>query len=55
MSIKIGMNGFGRMGRLTMRALYDQADVQIVQINDPAQHPIVTAASCITNCLARVV
>ncbi len=36
MKIKIGINGFGRMGRLTMRAAYDWADVEIVQINDPA-------------------
>ncbi|AKH21156.1 ArsJ-associated glyceraldehyde-3-phosphate dehydrogenase [Sedimenticola thiotaurini] len=36
MSIKIGINGFGRMGRLSMRALFEQSDVQIVQINDPA-------------------
>ena len=34
--IKVGINGFGRMGRLTMRAIYDQPDVEIVQINDPA-------------------
>ncbi|MBM7457234.1 glyceraldehyde 3-phosphate dehydrogenase [Oceanisphaera litoralis] len=36
MTIKIGINGFGRMGRLTMRALFDQSEVEIVQINDPA-------------------
>ncbi|NVK41135.1 MAG: ArsJ-associated glyceraldehyde-3-phosphate dehydrogenase [Oceanospirillaceae bacterium] len=36
MSIKLGINGFGRMGRLTMRALFDRADVEIVRINDPA-------------------
>ncbi len=36
MSIKIGINGFGRMGRLTMRALFDQVGVEIVRINDPA-------------------
>lgn len=36
MTIKVGINGFGRMGRLTMRAAYDWADVEIVQINDPA-------------------
>ncbi|WP_010322262.1 ArsJ-associated glyceraldehyde-3-phosphate dehydrogenase [Marinobacterium stanieri] len=34
--IKVGINGFGRMGRLTMRAIFDQPDVEIVQINDPA-------------------
>ena len=36
MSIKIGINGFGRMGRLSMRVLFEQPDVEIVQINDPA-------------------
>ncbi len=34
--IKVGINGFGRMGRLTMRAIFDQPDVEVVQINDPA-------------------
>ena len=36
MTIKIGINGFGRMGRLSMRAIFDWDDVEIVQINDPA-------------------
>ncbi|GMM84593.1 ArsJ-associated glyceraldehyde-3-phosphate dehydrogenase [Pseudoalteromonas sp. MTN2-4] len=36
MSIKVGINGFGRMGRLTMRALYDTTGIEIIQINDPA-------------------
>ncbi|MBR9829424.1 MAG: ArsJ-associated glyceraldehyde-3-phosphate dehydrogenase [Oceanospirillales bacterium] len=36
MTIKVGINGFGRMGRLSLRVLFDQADVEIVQINDPA-------------------
>lgn len=36
MSIKIGINGFGRMGRLTMRALWDSPNIDIIQINDPA-------------------
>ena len=36
MTIKIGINGFGRMGRLTMRVAYDWDDIKIVQINDPA-------------------
>ncbi|OXY80616.1 ArsJ-associated glyceraldehyde-3-phosphate dehydrogenase [Oceanimonas doudoroffii] len=36
MTIKVGINGFGRMGRLTMRALFDQHDAEIVHINDPA-------------------
>lgn len=36
MSVNIGINGFGRMGRLTLRVLFEQADVRIVRINDPA-------------------
>nr|WP_298154858.1 ArsJ-associated glyceraldehyde-3-phosphate dehydrogenase [uncultured Pseudoxanthomonas sp.] len=36
MSIRVGINGFGRMGRLTLRAAWDYPDLQFVQINDPA-------------------
>ncbi len=36
MTIKVGINGFGRMGRLTMRAAFDWQDIEVVQINDPA-------------------
>lgn len=36
MSIRVGINGFGRMGRLTLRAAWDNPDLQFVQINDPA-------------------
>ncbi len=36
MTIKLGINGFGRMGRLAMRVAFDQTDIEIIQINDPA-------------------
>lgn len=36
MTIKIGINGFGRMGRLSLRAAWTWPDVEFVQINDPA-------------------
>ncbi len=36
MTIKVGINGFGRMGRLVLRAAWDWADIEFVQINDPA-------------------
>ena len=36
MTIKVGINGFGRIGRLTFRAAFDWDDVEFVQINDPA-------------------
>lgn len=36
MTIRVGINGFGRMGRLTLRAAWGQTDLQFVQINDPS-------------------
>ena len=34
MTVKIGINGFGRIGRLVFRAAVNRADVEIVGIND---------------------
>ena len=34
--IRVGINGFGRMGRLTLRAAFDWPEIEFVQINDPA-------------------
>ena len=36
MTIKVGINGFGRMGRLTCRVAFDMPGIDIIQINDPA-------------------
>mgnify|MGYP002632300384 FL=1 len=36
MTIKLGINGFGRIGRLALRAAFDWPEVEFVQINDPA-------------------
>ncbi|MEX1199508.1 MAG: ArsJ-associated glyceraldehyde-3-phosphate dehydrogenase [Methylophaga sp.] len=36
MTLKIGINGFGRIGRLCIRAAWDWPDIEFVQINDPA-------------------
>eukprot|EP01094_Clydonella_sp_ATCC50884_P015186 TRINITY_DN25767_c0_g1_i1.p1 TRINITY_DN25767_c0_g1~~TRINITY_DN25767_c0_g1_i1.p1 ORF type:complete len:351 (+),score=136.95 TRINITY_DN25767_c0_g1_i1:51-1055(+) len=35
MSVKIGINGFGRIGRLVLRAATANPNVQVVAINDP--------------------
>lgn len=35
MSIKVGINGFGRIGNLTFQAALNKGDVEIVAINDP--------------------
>ena len=34
-TLKVGINGFGRIGRLALRAAYDWPDVEFVAINDP--------------------
>ena len=34
MSIKIGINGFGRIGRMVLRASLQHPDIEIVGIND---------------------
>lgn len=33
--IKLGINGFGRIGRLVLRASLDHPDVEISAVNDP--------------------
>ena len=43
MSIRVGINGFGRMGRLTLRAAWGDPGLQFVQINDPAGDPATLA------------
>ena len=35
MSIKVGINGFGRIGKLALRAAWDWPELEFVQINDP--------------------
>lgn len=42
MTIKVGINGFGRIGRLTMRAAWEMPELEIMQINDPSAD----AATC---------
>ena len=36
MTIKLGINGFGRIGRLAFRVLWENNDIECIQINDPA-------------------
>ncbi|MFA6255141.1 MAG: type I glyceraldehyde-3-phosphate dehydrogenase [Patescibacteria group bacterium] len=39
MSIKIAINGFGRMGRLTFRKIFDDPEFEIVAVNSPSSAP----------------
>jgi len=35
MKPKVGINGFGRIGRLALRAAVEKDTVQVVAVNDP--------------------
>jgi len=37
MSIRIGINGFGRIGRCFMRAIRGAAEIEVVAVNDLTQ------------------
>jgi glyceraldehyde 3-phosphate dehydrogenase len=39
MSVRVGINGFGRMGRLALRAAWDWPELNIVHINEPKGGP----------------
>ena len=43
MTLKVGINGFGRMGRLTLRAAWGDSTIRFAQINDPAGDPATLA------------
>ena len=43
MSLKIAFNGFGRMGRLALRAAWDWPELEIVHINEIAGSPVEAA------------
>ena len=45
MSIKVGINGFGRIGRMVFRASINHPDIEIVGINDP-DAPLTTWPIC---------
>lgn len=36
MAVRVGINGFGRIGRLVLRTAFDWPEFEFVQINDPA-------------------
>ncbi|KAF3479639.1 glyceraldehyde-3-phosphate dehydrogenase [Arthroderma uncinatum] len=35
MVVKVGINGFGRIGRIVFRNVYENPDVEVVAVNDP--------------------
>ncbi len=41
--IRVGINGFGRIGRLALRIATERSDMRVVRINDPAADPATAA------------
>ncbi|MEN2992040.1 MAG: type I glyceraldehyde-3-phosphate dehydrogenase [Bacteroidia bacterium] len=39
MAVRVGINGFGRIGRLVLRALLEKPGVEVVQVNDITDAP----------------
>jgi glyceraldehyde-3-phosphate dehydrogenase/erythrose-4-phosphate dehydrogenase len=39
MTIKVGINGFGRIGRIVFRNAVEHPEVEIVAVNDPFIEP----------------
>ena len=49
--VKVGINGFGRIGRLTFRYAFDMPEVEVVRLSTPppwCSHRL--CASCSTHC-----
>lgn len=45
MSIKVGINGFGRIGRILLRNALEKPELSVVAVNDPFIEPTY-AVSC---------
>ena len=42
-TIKVGINGFGRIGRLALRAAWEWPELEFVAINDPGADAVTMA------------
>ena len=46
MAIKVGINGFGRIGRIVFRNAIEHPEVEIVAVNDPFIETKYAVSSC---------
>jgi glyceraldehyde 3-phosphate dehydrogenase len=46
MAIKVGINGFGRIGRIVFRNAIEHPEVEIVAVNDPFIEPKYAVSCC---------
>lgn len=52
MVTKVGINGFGRIGRIVFRNAYEHDDVEIVAVNDPFIEPQYAVSSALSSRVA---
>lgn len=52
MVVKVGINGFGRIGRIVFRNAIEHNDVDIVAVNDPFIEPTYAVSSLNSHLLA---
>jgi glyceraldehyde 3-phosphate dehydrogenase len=46
MAVKVGINGFGRIGRIVFRNSIEHSDVEVVAVNDPFIEPKYAVSNC---------
>lgn len=51
MSIKVGINGFGRIGRILLRNALEKPELSVVAVNDPFIEPTYAVSSDPSNLL----
>jgi glyceraldehyde 3-phosphate dehydrogenase len=51
MVVKVGINGFGRIGRIVFRNAIEHNDVDIVAVNDPFIEPTYAVSSSTSACV----
>ena len=53
--IKVGINGFGRIGRIVFRNAVEHPDIEVVAVNDPfiETHYAVRVSDASAGCLIR--
>ncbi len=53
MAVRVGVNGFGRIGRVFFRAALTTKDIEVVAVNDFADAELSGTSSSTTRCTAR--
>ena len=53
MVVKVGINGFGRIGRIVCRNSFEMDDIEVVALNDPFVEPSYAVSQITTKYLSE--